>query len=118
MLDRVPQREFLGKRLNAIPVVQVMDYSALLSDYESWGLAITEAKILGVPPIVSNFASAYEQVEDDYNGIIVPKKEYSLYKDIAIRIINNKKLYKNGLKDFDYEKVNQISLENWKKILE
>lgn len=117
ILDRIPQVEFLGKMLNPFPVVKIMDYSALLSDYESWGLAITEAKILGVPPIVSDFASAYEQVEDDYNGIIVPRKEYKTYKDVAVRIANNKKLYKNGLKDFDYEKVNQISLESWKKIL-
>lgn len=118
ILDKIPQIEFVGKLLNPFPAVKLMDYSALLSDFESWGLAITEAKILGVPPIITNFAAAYEQVEDDYNGILVPMKEYHFYKDIAIRMVNNKKLYKNGLKDFDFEKVNEISIAKWKELFE
>ena len=117
ILDKIPQIEFLGKMLNPFPVVKQMDYSALMSDYESWGLVITEAKILGVPVITSSFASAYEQVEDDYNGVIVPMNDFMAYKDIAVRIANNKKLYKNALKDFDFEKVNEISVEKWKQLL-
>ena len=118
MLDKIPQIEFLGKQLNPFSYVKQMDYSALLSDYESWGLVITEAKILGVPVIVSDFPAAYEQIEDDFNGVIVPRKDYSDYNKIAKRIVENKKLYKNGIKDFDYEKVNEISLQNWKKLLD
>lgn len=117
MLDRIPQIEFLGKQLNPFPFVKQMDYLALLSDYESWGLAITEAKILGVPPIVSSFQSAFEQVEDDFNGIIVPIGKPNLYKDITTRILNNKQLYKNKLIDFDFEKVNEISIQMWHKLL-
>lgn len=117
LLDKIPQIQFVGKMLNPFPLVRQMDYSALLSDYESWGLSITEAKILGVPVIVSDFSSAFEQIEDDYNGVIVPRKHYSKYKQIAARIVANKQLYKNGLNDFDFEKTNQISLNKWNKLL-
>ncbi len=117
MLDNIPQIEFLGKTLNPFPIVKQMDYSALLSDYESWGLVITEAKILGVPVIANNFASAFEQVEDGYNGIIVPGNEWLKYKNVAAQIVNNKKLLKNGLNDFNYEKVNEITIGSWRKLL-
>lgn len=118
MLDNIPQIEFVGKMLNPFPAVKQMDYLALLSDYESWGLAITEAKILGIPPIVTNFASAYEQVQDDYNGIIIPKKEHSYYKDIVPKLIKNKLVYKNNLKDFNFEENNQQSIKKWKELFE
>ena len=94
-----------------------MDYTALLSDFESWGLVITEGKILDKPQIVSDFTASREQVEDDINGVIVPMNDYSKYKEIAYRIVNNKELYKNSLKDFDFEKENLKSIQQWKEIL-
>lgn len=118
ILDSIPQIEFLGKKLNPFPYVKQMDYSALLSDYESWGLAITESKILGVPPIASSFAAASEQIEDDYNGVIVPLKNFDNYRNAAQRIVAGKKLYKQGLVDFNYEKVNEYSIDQWKKIFD
>ncbi|MBR2507681.1 MAG: glycosyltransferase [Bacilli bacterium] len=118
MLDNIPQIQFVGKLLNPFPVVKQMDYLALLSDYESWGLAITEGKILNVPILVTDFPAAFEQVSDDYNGIIIPKKEYQYYKDIVQRIVKNKSKYKENLKDFDYEKINEMSIKHWKEIFD
>ena len=118
ILDSIPQVQFLGKMLNPFPVVKQMDYLALLSDYESWGLVITEGKILNVPIIVSDFAAAKEQVENDYNGLIISRTKYSTYRDAAMKIYKNKKIYKNGLKDFDFEKTNLKSVEQWKNIIE
>lgn len=118
MLDNIPQVEFVGKLLNPFPAVKQMDYLALLSDYESWGLAITEGKILNVPIIATDFSAAFEQVSDDYNGIIVPKKEYGYYKDIVKRIVKNKSKYKENLKDFDYEQINEISIKQWREIFD
>lgn len=118
LLKRFPQVEFLGRQLNPFPIVKQMDYTALLSDFESWGLVITEGKILDKPQIVSDFTASREQVEDDINGVIVPMNDYSKYKEIAYRIVNNKELYKNSLKDFDFEKENLVSIQKWKEILE
>ena len=42
----------------------------VLSDYESWSLVISEAKILGVPVIATDTSGAREQITDGYTGII------------------------------------------------
>ena len=94
-----------------------MDYTALLSDFESWGLVITEGKILGKPQIVSDFPAAHEQVENDINGVIVPMNNYNRYRAAAHKIVNNKNLYAQRVKYFDFEKINQQSVEKWKNIL-
>ena len=118
LLDEYPQITFLGKRMNPFPIVKQMDYLALLSDFESWGLAITEAKILGVPPIVTNFPSAFEQVTDDVDGVIIPLNAYGLYDKAIDKIINNKDKYHKALEDFDYEKNNRHIVEQWKQLFE
>lgn len=117
LLDRYPQVEFLGRKLNPFPIVKQMDYTALLSDFESWGLVITEGKILGKPQIVSDFPAAHEQVENDINGVIVPMNNYNRYRAAAHKIVNNKNLYAQRVKYFDFEKINQQSVEKWKNIL-
>ncbi len=118
LLDRFPQVKFLGRKLNPFPIVKQMDYVALLSDIESWGLVITKGKILGKPVIASDFPAAHEQVTNDINGVIVPMDNYNRYRSIAYRIVNNKDLYKERLKTYDFEKVNQESVKEWKKILD
>lgn len=118
LLDRFPQVEFLGKQINPFPIVKQMDYVALLSDFESWGLVITEGKILKKPLIVSDFPAAHEQVEDDINGVIVPMNDYNKYKSIVYRIINNKNLYKRELDKFDFEKINEESEKEWRILLD
>lgn len=118
MLDKYPQIEFLGRQDNPFPYVKQMDYVALLSDFESWGLAITEGKILGKPIICTDFQSAFEQVENDINGVIVPMNNFRKYRSCAYRIYNNKDLYTNRAKNFDFEKVNQESINKWKKIFD
>lgn len=117
LLDKFPQVEFLGKQTNPFPIVKQMDYTALLSDFESWGLVITEGKILGKPQIVTDFPAAYEQVEDSINGIIVPMNNYNKYAEIANRIVKDKESYKKNLDNFDFEIENQKSVKEWKEIL-
>ena len=118
MLDKYSQIEFLGRKENPFPYVKQMDYLALLSDYESWGLAITEGKILGKPIICTDFPAAFEQVENDINGIIVPMNNFRKYRLCAYRIYNNKDLYKSRAEKFNFEEINKLSEEKWRKIFE
>ena len=83
-----------------------------LSDAESWCNSITEAKILGVPVVVTNFESSYEQVEDGINGIIVPL-DLDNYDNIVNRIITEQSLLKKNLKDFKYE----LEVDKWNEVL-
>ena len=118
LLDRYPQIEFLGKKENPFSYEKQVDYTALLSDFESWGLAITEGKILGKPIICTDFPAAYEQVENDINGVIIPMTNFRRYRSCAYRIYNNKENYKARAQKFDFDKVNEQSIEKWKKISE
>ena len=101
--------EFVGYKDNPYPYIKNSDYLVQLSDDESWCNSITEAKILDVPVVVTNFESAYEQIKDGINGIIVDLDivDYSLTID---RMIGDKKNLKRNLEGFEFK--NEISKWN------
>lgn len=107
----LPEVEFVGYQENPYRYIKNADYLTQLSDDESWCNTITEAKILGVPVIVTNFESSKEQVVHLENGIIVPLDEtnYSNYIDLAV---DNKTRLRDNLKDFKFKN----ELEIWYEI--
>lgn len=116
LLDKFPQVEFLGKMENPFPIVKEMDYVALLSDFESWGLVITEGKILGVPALITDFPAGKEQITDGENGFIVPMMNLSKYKDIVPLLLEKRQILKDNLHDFDFEIENIQSVNQWKEL--
>jgi glycosyltransferase involved in cell wall biosynthesis len=93
---------FLGYKDNTYPYVKKMDYLALLTDRESWGLVITEALMLNVPCIVTNFPGVEEQITDTQNGII-------------LNMNNENNLYEKRIKDIlelKYKLKENISKQN------
>ena len=56
--------EWLGFIKNPHKIVKQCDYSVLLSDDETWGLVLTEAMLLGVPCIATDFDVVFEQITD------------------------------------------------------
>jgi len=111
-LSKYKEVKFIGYKNNPYPYIKNADYIVQLSDFESWGNTITEGKILGTPAIITSFATAYEQIEDNINGIIIDLKEKDYTKYIN-RIVNNKNFYKKNLETFDYN--NEI--EEWNNLL-
>lgn len=105
--------EFEGYQDNPYCYVKNADYLVQLSDYESWGNVITEAKALQVPCVVTDFPSAKEQIEDGINGIIV-KRESENYENIVMRMVKEKQIVKQNLKNFAY--TNEI--EKWRNIIQ
>ncbi len=76
---------------------------AVLSDYESWSLVITEARILGIPVIATRTSGAKEQIENGKTGILtgfseddIAEKMELLLKDTALQ-----KRIRGNLRDFD-----------------
>ena len=61
---------FLGPRENPYPYMKAADAVTVLSDYESWSMVITEAKILGVPVISTPTSGALEQITDGETGLL------------------------------------------------
>lgn len=107
--------EFLGYQDNPFKYVKQCDYNVLLSDRENMSLALLEAKILGVPNIVTDFDSAYEQVEDMKTGIILSRENLNTYEDRIDDIVNNVKLFKENAKNFVYD--TQKIKDEWNTLL-
>ncbi len=106
---------FTGFVDNPYNIIKKCDYLVLLSDNETWGLVLTEAKILGVPCIVTDFDVAYEQILDNETGIILSRDNLDSYEEKIDLILKNKKIYKDNLKDFKWS--NDRTLRRWSKLL-
>ena len=107
--------EWFGFLDNPHNIVKQCDYSVLLSDDETWGLVLTEAMILGVPCICTDFEVAYEQIEDGKNGIILSRDNIESYKDRIVDILSNKQNYKQEISKFKYD--NNYILSKWNRLL-
>jgi glycosyltransferase involved in cell wall biosynthesis len=66
------EKEFilLGVDQNPYKYMAIADAVMVLSDFESWSLVITEAKIIGVPVIATQTSGAIEQIIDGETGVI------------------------------------------------
>ena len=108
--------EWFGFIDNPHNIVKQCDYSVLLSDDETWGLVLTEAMILGIPCISSDFKVAFEQIKDGINGVILSSDNTDSYKNRIDDIINNKTKYKNAVKRFHYK--NNTILKKWNELFD
>lgn len=71
-----------GNKLNPLPYVRQMDVFVLASRYEGKPMCVTEAQILGIPCMVTDYDSAISQVEDNYTGKIMENNSESIYENI------------------------------------
>lgn len=60
----------LGKKTNPYPYMKACNLYVQPSRYEGKAVTVTEAKILGKPILITNYATAKSQVEDGVDGII------------------------------------------------
>lgn len=90
--------EFLGVFTNPYPFIKDCDIYCQPSRFEGFGMAIAEAKILKKPIVVTNFATASNQITNCKNGLICDMEAESLYNAI-IKLIDNKQLMENIVKN-------------------
>lgn len=102
---------FIGYKDNPYPYIKKADFLVLLSDFESFSTVITEAKLLGTPVITTNYQSAYEQIENDYNGIIVDLNDTDYTKYLPF--LDNLPRYEQALNNFKVE----AEKSEWDKLL-
>lgn len=69
-----------GSQKNPLPYLAHMDVFLLGSRYEGKPVAVTEAQIVGIPCMVTNYQSASTQIEDLYNGRIMENSYESIYR--------------------------------------
>lgn len=62
----------LGKKTNPYPYIKACDIYIQPSRYEGKAVTVREAQMLYKPVVITNFATAISQLQDGYDGIIVP----------------------------------------------
>lgn len=108
---------FLGYRDNVYKYIKHMDYLALLTDREAWGLVISEALILGKPCIVTNFDGVEKQIIDNQNGIVLDMDNTNgSYEQRINDIVNQKEIFKYNIKRENYNRDHII--RRWIEIIE
>ena len=94
---------FLGVQKNPYKFMARADAVMVLSDYESWSLVITEAKIIGIPVIATPTSGAKEQLIDKETGWVIPSFEADDIADGIEEYLKNpekKEKIKENLKGF------------------
>lgn len=98
----------LGKKTNPYPYFTKCDAYVMPSRYEGKPMAVTEAQILGLPIIVTNYASAAEQVYNNVDGLIVDNNDTDIYYGIK-RILDEPSLLATFRENLQHR---QLSNEN------
>ena len=62
----------LGKRINPYPYIKECDLYVQPSRYEGKAVTVREAQILHKPVVITEFATAFSQLKNEYDGIIAP----------------------------------------------
>lgn len=94
---------FLGVKNNPYKYMKKADFVAVLSDFESWSMVITEAKILGIPVIATKTSGALEQIVDGETGILTGYSPMEIADKITTYFENEDKVdkIKNKIRQFD-----------------
>lgn len=105
--------DFLGSKDNPYPYMLKCDIYVQPSRYEGHSVTVREAQMLYKPVVVTNYATARNQVKDGDDGIICGMS-YEEIADTIIKLVNDKdKMYhiKDYLHSHDYgneDEVNKI----------
>ena len=91
----------------------------MTSDYEGWGLVLTEAMSFGcVPVVMNNFSSLSEIVDDGLNGIMVANDDYHSMINAVKRISADFDRFSNeAIKKSQNFKVGNI-IEGWTSLFD
>lgn len=95
MKDRVI---ILGKKDNPYPYIKNCDVYVQPSRYEGKAVTVREAQILHKSVVITDFPTAHSQVEDGYDGVIVPLDNKECAKGIE-RVIRDSDLQNKLIKN-------------------
>jgi len=78
-----------GNIENPFPILSRMDFFVLASRYEGKPVSVEEALAMGIPCVVTRYASAHEQIAEGINGMIIENSDSSAYEALKTCITNN-----------------------------
>lgn len=107
----------VGADQNPYRYMAKADFVAVLSDFESWSMVITEAKVLGIPVVATKTSGALEQIVHQETGILCEFNAENIVCEI-LKVLNDKTVYshmKENLKG--YNSVNN-ALNKFSRLME
>ncbi|EOU1115910.1 glycosyltransferase [Clostridium perfringens] len=108
----------LGVKANPYPYIKNCDIYVQTSDFEGFGLAIAEARMLNKPVVVTRFDSVYNQMINEKNGLVVDMSSDGVAEGIY-RLLNDNKLRSEIIKYISNEKKGNIEeLDKFYKLIE
>ena len=107
-MDEVVQ--LFGKKENPYPYIKACDFYIQPSRFEGKAVTVREAQMLGKPVIIINFASANSQLDDGFDGVIVPMENDACAKEIYEFVTNRGviDLITNNIRVKDYSNLSEI----------
>lgn len=106
----------LGSMSNPYPCIKSSDMLVCLSSSETFNYTIAESKVLGIPVVSTDFSCAFEFLENEKSGLILPIEEIA---DGIHRLLSDNKLYSNIKKHLaDCMKSSTIVKEQFEQLLE
>lgn len=102
----------IGAKDNPMPYLAECDAFLLPSRHEGKPMAITEAFIMGVVPVVTEYTSAREQISDGVDGFVFDNNDQALYNGLK-KILTNPGLIaemKDYILSHDYGNTHEISV--------
>lgn len=101
----------LGNKLNPYKYMNAADIFVHTARFEGYGLVINEAKILKKPILTTNFSSVFDQIQDNYNGLILEMNAFSVAKGLEKLILDNdlRKRLSENLSKGNFGTENEIS---------
>ena len=103
--------KLLGMKKNPYPYMKGMSMFFLPSRWEGKPMVVTEAFMMGLPALVTEYSSAREQVRDGIDGIIVENSEDGIYEGLR-KIIEHPELIselKVSISSKDYSNIDEIA---------
>ena len=102
----------LGPNPNPLSTIIDADVFLLPSRYEGKPMAITEAQMLGVVPLVTSYSSAKEQIEQNVDGIICENTDDGIYVALKEVLIGKSRIneMKVNVKNREYSNQNDLFL--------
>ncbi len=114
LTDRV---KMLGTKLNPIPYLKQCKIMFLPSRYEGKPMAVTEALMMGLVPLVSRYASADEQIENGVDGIVTDNNTDAIYEGLLYVVNNSEKIEQMRKNIALREYGNTSQIENFDKLV-
>lgn len=100
----------LGKKDNPYPYIKACDIYVQPSRYEGKCVAVREAQILDKPVVITNYTTAQSQLNDGFDGAIVPMDNVGCANALADFILDKDKQnqFISNMKTTDYSNQNEV----------